>query len=70
LVVAIVARDGVLSNVEIASSEEVHRSVERALASLGMSLDELRRQAAQGRFSSNRARLVWMAIHAVVSTSG
>ena len=64
------ARDRNPSDVEIASSDDVRRSVERALASLGMSLDELRRQAAQGRFSSNRARLVWMAIHTVASTSG
>jgi hypothetical protein len=69
-VVAIMARDGVVSDVEIASSEDVRRFVEQALASLGVSLEELRRQAAQGRFSSNRARLVWMAIHPVVATSG
>lgn len=69
-VVAIMARDRIPSEVEIASSEDVRRSVERALASIGMSLDELKRQAAQGRFSSNRARLVWMAIHTVVSTPG
>jgi hypothetical protein len=69
-VVAIVARDGVLSDVEIASSEDVRRFVEQALASLGMSLEELRRQAAQGRFASDRARLVWMAIHPVVPAPG
>jgi hypothetical protein len=47
MVVAIVTRHGVLSEVEIASSEHVGRFVEQALASLGMSLEELRRQAAK-----------------------
>jgi hypothetical protein len=68
--VATVTRDRNPSDVEIASTDEVRRSVDRALASLGLSLDDLRRQAAQGQFSSNRARLVWMAIHTVVQPPG
>jgi NAD(P)H-hydrate repair Nnr-like enzyme with NAD(P)H-hydrate epimerase domain len=68
--VAIMTRDQKLSDVEIASSDDVRRSVDHALASLGLTLDELMRQAAQGQFSSNRARLVWMAIHTVVQPPG
>jgi NAD(P)H-hydrate repair Nnr-like enzyme with NAD(P)H-hydrate epimerase domain len=68
--VAIVARDRKPSDVEIASSDDIRRSVDHALTSLGLTLDELMRQAAQGQFSSNRARLVWMAIHTVVQPPG
>jgi hypothetical protein len=56
-------RDGDQSDVEIATREDVDRSVDEALASLDLSFEELKRQAARGRFSSERARLVWMAIH-------
>ena len=62
---AIMAHDSNSSDVEIASRDDMRRSVDAALASLGLSLDELKRQAAQGRFSSNRARLVWMAIRTI-----
>jgi hypothetical protein len=61
--------DGDRSDVEIASREDVRRSVAEALTSLELSFDELERQAAQGRFTSERARLVWMAIHAVARPS-
>ncbi len=61
-------RDGDQSDVEIATREDVDRSVAEALASLDLSFDELERQAARGQFSSERARLVWMAIHTVART--
>jgi hypothetical protein len=58
-------RDGDRSDVEIASREDVQRFVTEALSSLGLTFEELEGQAAQGRFSSERARLVWMAIRRV-----
>ncbi len=61
------ARETNHSEVEIASREDVERFVAEALRSLGMSLEDLARQAASGRFSSDRARRVWMAIHTVAS---
>jgi hypothetical protein len=48
--------------VEVASSEDVQRAVRRSLDELGLTYEQLERQARRGRFQSNRARLVWMAI--------
>jgi hypothetical protein len=67
--VALMTHDGDRSDVDIISSDDVRRSVTEALASLGISLDELERQAADGRFESDRARLVWMAIRRVARAS-
>jgi hypothetical protein len=61
------ARESKHSEVEIASREDVERFAAEALRSLGLSPEELARQAATGRFSSDRARRVWMAIHTVAS---
>jgi hypothetical protein len=36
--------------------------IKHLLSELGLTLEELRAQAQAGRFSSNKARLVWMAI--------
>lgn len=66
---ALMVQDGDRADVEIASRDDVRRSVDAALASLGLSFDELERQAARGHFSSDRARLVWMAIHTVARAS-
>ena len=63
--VALMTHDGDRSDVEIASRDDVQRFVTEALASLGLSFDELERQAELGRFDSDRARLVWMAIRRV-----
>jgi hypothetical protein len=63
--VALMTHDGDRSDVEIASRDDVQRFVTEALASLGLSFDELERQAQLGRFDSDRARLVWMAIRHV-----
>jgi hypothetical protein len=51
--------------VEVASKEEVRHAVRRSLRELGITYEELQAQARRGRFQSNRARLVWMAIRDV-----
>jgi hypothetical protein len=66
---ALMVHDGDRADVQIASREDVRRSVRAALASLGLSYEELERQAAHGRFSSDRARLVWLAIQPVARAS-
>jgi hypothetical protein len=48
--------------VEEASAEDIRRAVRRSLAELGITYRELERQARRGRFQSERARLVWIAI--------
>jgi hypothetical protein len=53
---------------DIASDQDVQHGVETALRSLSLTLPELRKQAEAGRFSSERARLVWSAIRDVVPT--
>jgi hypothetical protein len=58
-------RDRDRPGVEIASREDVQRFVTEALSSLGLTFEELEAQAAQGRFSCERARLVSMAIRRV-----
>ena len=55
---ALPVHDADRAAVQIASREDVRRSVRAALTSLGVSYEELERQAALGRFSSDRARLV------------
>ncbi len=48
--------------VEVASNEDIRRAVRRSLEDLGLTYQQLEQQAQRGRFQSNRARLVWMAI--------
>jgi hypothetical protein len=48
--------------VEEASAEDIRRAVRRSLQELKITYQELERQARQGRFQSERARLVWIAI--------
>ena len=69
LAMAVVVRDSDHWDVEIASPEDVQQFVVNALSSLGVSFDELARQAAQDRSASDRARRVWIAIHAVARPS-
>jgi hypothetical protein len=52
---------------EIASDQDVSAGVQNALSGLGMSLSELRDQAHDGRFQTERARLVWSALRDVVA---
>ena len=51
--------------VEVASNDDIRRAVRRSLDELGLTYRQLERQARHGRFQSNRARLVWMAIRDV-----
>ncbi|MGK2958981.1 MAG: hypothetical protein ACSLFB_11410 [Acidimicrobiales bacterium] len=49
-------------NVEFASDDDVQAGVERSLAELGMTYEELEAQAKEGEFASERARLTWFMI--------
>jgi hypothetical protein len=51
---------------EILTAGEVQDAARRAVAGLGLSIDQLQDQARRGHFSSERARLVWVAIRDVV----
>jgi hypothetical protein len=62
---ALMVQDGDRADVEIATHDDVQRFVTEALNSLGLSFEELEHQAELGRFDSDRARLVWMAIRRV-----
>jgi hypothetical protein len=48
--------------VEVASDKDVEIAISRALESAGLSIEILRKEAASGRFRSDRARLAWFAI--------
>jgi hypothetical protein len=48
--------------VEFASDADINIAIERAVADSGVSIDELRESAANGRFESEQARLAWFAI--------
>jgi hypothetical protein len=45
--------------VQFASEADLRNAVDHSLERAGVSLEELARQAKQGRFSSERARLAW-----------
>lgn len=49
-------------DVDLVTKEELESGVRRVLDRLNLSRDDLREQAATGRFSSERARLTWLAI--------
>ena len=48
--------------VGVLAAGDVDRAVADSLAELGLSFAELEAETQQGRFSSDRARLVWLAI--------
>jgi hypothetical protein len=48
--------------VEAASKADIRRAVRSSLRELGITYQELERQARRGRFQSQQARLVWIAI--------
>jgi hypothetical protein len=48
--------------VEVISEANIKHAVDRSLRELGVTFQELAEQARRGRFQSERARLVWMAI--------
>lgn len=56
--------------VQIATDADLKRAVAKALKRAEVSLDELKDQARQGRFSSERARLAWFAISPIVNANG
>jgi hypothetical protein len=49
-------------DVEFASDDDVRAGIERALANLGLTYEELEAQAKEGQFASERARLTWFMI--------
>lgn len=49
-------------DVEFASDDDVRAGVERALAELGLTFEQLEAQARAGKFASERARLTWFMI--------
>lgn len=51
--------------VEVVTPEQVSAAVRVALERLRLTREQLEEEARQGRFSSERARLVWSAIHSV-----
>lgn len=52
--------------VTIVEPEQTQREVKALLDELGMTLDQLRAEAATGRFRSEDAALAWFAISGVV----
>lgn len=51
--------------VEIADDHDLEVAVQRALDRAGVTLADLRRQAAQSRFTSERARQAWFMLSAL-----
>lgn len=49
-------------DVEFASDDDVRAGIERALAELGLTYEQLETQAKEDQFSSERARLTWFMI--------
>lgn len=57
------------ARVQVASDADLKRAMNKALKRAGVTLEELRQQARQGRFSSEQARLAWFAISPIVTRS-
>lgn len=55
--------------VGVLAAGEVDRAVEESLADLGMTFAQLEAEAKRGRFSSDRARLVWLAIRNIAASA-
>lgn len=55
--------------VSVLAAGEVDRAVQESLAELGMTFDQLEAEAKRGRFSSDRARLVWLAIRNLAASA-
>jgi hypothetical protein len=56
-------------DVPVLTTDEVHAAIERGLADLGLTLDELQEQAETDTFASEDARLLWFAIQDVVAAA-
>jgi hypothetical protein len=54
---------------EVLTVGEVQNAARLAVAGLGLTLNQLQDQARRGQFSSERARLVWIAIRDVARTT-
>jgi hypothetical protein len=48
--------------IEPADDADMQQAVAATLAAVGVGVDELRRQAAEGRFVSERARRAWFVV--------
>ncbi len=53
------------ARVEVATDEDIQAAARRTLRRAGVTVDELRQQAREGRFYSERARLAWFMISPV-----
>jgi hypothetical protein len=53
--------------VDIVTEQEIAEAVRRALDTLGLTMDDLKKQAQTGRFQSERARLTWFAIRDIAA---
>lgn len=53
------------ARVEVATEQDILAAARRTLRRAGVTVDELREQAREGRFSSERARLAWFMISPV-----
>jgi hypothetical protein len=54
--------------IQIVDRKELDETIKRALDRSHYSLEQLREQARRGRFETERARLTWQALRAVVSS--
>lgn len=53
------------ARVEVATDQDIQAAARRTLRRAGVTVEELREQAREGRFSSERARLAWFMISPV-----
>lgn len=56
-------------HVEFATDNDVDAAVDSALADVGVTLDQLRKQAQISRFTSERARSAWFVISPFVANA-
>ena len=55
--------------VGVLAAGDVERAVAESLAEVGLSFSELEAEGKRGRFSSDRARLVWLAVRNVAASA-
>lgn len=58
-------KERTVTEIHYLTEEEIKAGVESTLEDAGVTLDELRAQAAEGRFVSERARLAWVVVKSV-----
>ncbi len=54
--------------IESADDAEMHQAVAATLAAAGVSVEELRRQATESRFVSERARRAWFVVSPFIAS--